>query len=111
RGSTSTRVTDMAQATAATRGSPKKTAARKSAAKKSAVKESAGKKPAAKATKKVAKGAARKAGRGTVRETDLPELSSPDKVLFPDTRTTKQDVWDDYMAVVSNRRAGIIGGP
>src|SRR5690606_17130056 len=111
RGSTTTRVTDMAQATAATRGSPKKTAARKSAAKKSAVKESAGKKPAAKATKKVAKGAARKAGRGTVRETDLPELSSPEKVLFPDTRTTKQEVWDYYMAVMDHLLPEIIGRP
>src|SRR5690606_16635341 len=68
RSSTSTRVTDMAQATAATRGTTKKaakkSAVKKSAGKESALEESAAKKsPAKAATKKVAKSAARKSGR------------------------------------------------
>jgi len=37
---------------------------------------------------------------GRAKESDLPALSSPGKVLFPDDGITKQQVWDYYRAVM-----------
>ena len=107
RDSNSTRVIDMAQASAATRGSSKKAGTTKAVAKKAATKKAAAKE----ATKKVAKTAARKNGRGSKRDTSLPTLSSPDKILFPDTGTTKQEVWDYYTTVMDHLLPEIIGRP
>jgi bifunctional non-homologous end joining protein LigD len=42
---------------------------------------------------------------------DLPTLSSPTKILFPDTRITKQDVWDYYLAVADYLLPEIAGRP
>ncbi|MGY1409455.1 MULTISPECIES: DNA ligase D [unclassified Luteimonas] len=112
RDSTSTRVTDMAQATAATRGTSKKAGTTKAATKKVGTKTVGRKKAAAKgATKKAAQTAVGKNSRGPQRDTSLPTLSSPDKILFPDTGTTKQEVWDYYTAVMDHLLPEIIGRP
>lgn len=42
---------------------------------------------------------------------DLPKLSSPTKILFPESRITKQDVWDYYRAVADHLLPEIIGRP
>ena len=42
---------------------------------------------------------------------ELPALSSPDKVLFPADRVTKQDVWDYYLAVADYLLPEIEGRP
>lgn len=42
---------------------------------------------------------------------DLPELSSPTKLLFPDDRITKQDVWDYYLAMADHLLPEITGRP
>ena len=41
----------------------------------------------------------------------LPELSSPTKILFPDIRATKQQVWDYYLAVADHLLPEIAGRP
>ena len=65
-----------------------------------------------KATKstKAAKRAA-KAGKKGATKADLPKLSSPTKILFPDSRFTKQDVWDYYLAVADHLLPEIAGRP
>ncbi len=40
-----------------------------------------------------------------------PTLSSPTKVIFPDIKATKQDVWDYYTAVMDHLLPEIIGRP
>src|SRR5690606_12693609 len=100
RDSTSTRVTDMAEAsskrsTSRTGGAKARTGAAKVAAKK--------------ATKKPAK-ASRGAKRGKD-ASDLPTLSSPEKIVFPDAGITKQDVWDYYIAVMDHLLPEIVGRP
>ncbi|MDH5823962.1 DNA ligase D [Luteimonas sp. RD2P54] len=40
-----------------------------------------------------------------------PRLSSPDKLIFPDIRATKQDVADYYLAVMEHLLPGIAGRP
>jgi len=42
---------------------------------------------------------------------DLPKLSSPTKILFPESRITKQDVWDYYLAVADHLLPEIAGRP
>lgn len=42
---------------------------------------------------------------------DLPGLSSPTKLLFPDDRITKRDVWDYYLAVADHLLPEIAGRP
>ena len=44
-------------------------------------------------------------------EPSLPRLSSPGKILFPETRITKQDVWDYYLAVAGHLLPEIAGRP
>lgn len=61
---------------------------------------------AAKAGKAVAKKSSKSAAAA-----DLPRLSSPTKVLFPDSRITKQDVWDYYLAVADHLLPEIAGRP
>jgi len=68
------------------------------------------------ATKAAKKTAATKKGttkRATKQDNgrDLPKLSSPTKILFPDIRATKQDVWDYYEAVADHLLPEIAGRP
>src|SRR5690606_12970003 len=44
-------------------------------------------------------------------ERELPELSSPAKVMLPDIRATKQDVWDYYLTVSDHLLPEIAGRP
>ena len=44
-------------------------------------------------------------------EPSLPRLSSPGKILFPETRITKQEVWDYYLAVAGHLLPEIAGRP
>ena len=55
--------------------------------------------------------AAGKSARKSSRATDLPDLSSPAKMLFPESRITKQDVWDYYLAVADHLLPEIVGRP
>lgn len=45
------------------------------------------------------------------KERELPELSSPAKVMFPDIRATKQEVWDYYLTVADHLLPEIAGRP
>ncbi len=58
------------------------------------------------ASKKVGKG-----GKKAASDAELPKLSSPTKVLFPESRITKQDVWDYYLAVADHLLPEIVGRP
>src|SRR5690606_37778986 len=42
---------------------------------------------------------------------DLPALSSPGEVIYPDIKATKQDVWDYYEAVMEHLLPEIVGRP
>lgn len=64
---------------------------------------------AAKATPASKKAAKR--GKKSAPTTDLPKLSSPTKILFPESRITKQDVWDYYLAVADHLLPEIAGRP
>lgn len=64
---------------------------------------------AAKATTASKKAAKR--GKKSAAGTELPKLSSPTKILFPDSRITKQDVWDYYLAVADHLLPEIAGRP
>ena len=65
-----------------------------------------------KATKSTKAGkTAAKAGKKGATKADLPKLSSPTKILFPDSRITKQDVWDYYLAVADHLLPEIAGRP
>ena len=100
RDSTSTRVTDMAEA------SSKRSTSRTGGAK---VRTGAAKVAAKQATKKPAN-ASRGAKRGKD-ASDLPTLSSPEKIVFPDAGITKQEVWDYYIAVMDHLLPEIVGRP
>lgn len=64
----------------------------------------------AKATRK--KPVAAKAGKvAKAKGREFPTLSSPSKILFPDIRGTKQDVWDYYSAVSDYLLPEIAGRP
>ncbi|CAN7165527.1 DNA ligase D [Pseudoxanthomonas sp. LjRoot168] len=52
-----------------------------------------------------------KRGKRSVATTELPKLSNPTKILFPDSRISKQDVWDYYMAVADHLLPEIAGRP
>lgn len=65
-------------------------------------------KPSRKATKKPSAGRSAKSV-GEARTP--PKLSSPTKVIFPDIKATKQDVWDYYTAVMDHLLPEIIGRP
>lgn len=69
--------------------------------------------PAAKpAAKKAAKAAARRTRTPAARaDAELPTLSSPGKVLYPDDGITKQQVWDYYRAVMPWLLPEIVGRP
>lgn len=60
----------------------------------------------AKSSKKVTK-----RGKRGAATTELPKLSSPTKILFPDSRVTKRDVWDYYLAVADHLLPEIAGRP
>ncbi len=59
--------------------------------------------------------AAAKTGRKTSANTPSkrvpPELSSPEKIIFPDIKATKQEVWDYYQAVMDQLLPEVIGRP
>ena len=84
--------------------------AAKSARKPSVGPAKAAKAPAktAKASKKSSAGAAT-AANGPARQP--PRLSSPTKILYPDIRATKQDVWDYYTAVMDHLLPEVQGRP
>src|SRR5690606_12134112 len=84
------------------------------------------KKATKKATKKVAKGAAKKTAKKAAKKTAArkaparrggsagrapPALTSPTKILFPDIRATKQEVYDYYAAVMDHLLPEIAGRP
>lgn len=52
-----------------------------------------------------------KRGKKSAAATELPKLSSPTKILFPESRITKQDVWDYYLAVADHLLPEIAGRP
>ena len=62
----------------------------------------------AKATKKASVGAATAANRPG---RPLPKLSSPTKLLYPDIRATKQDIWNYYTAVMDHLLPEVQGRP
>ena len=114
RDSTSTRVPDMAQAssrrsTSRAGGAKPRTGESTMAAKKVA------KKVAKKATTKATKNPATRQAPGGARRgkdaSDLPTLSSPEKIVFPEDRLTKQDVWNYYAAVMDHLLPEIVGRP
>lgn len=65
-------------------------------------------KPSRKTTKKPSAGSSAKSA-GEARTP--PKLSSPTKIIFPDIKATKQDVWDYYTAVMDHLMPEIIGRP
>ena len=89
----------------ATRSRPAKKTTARAATKKASKAATATK--ATKAKKAAEPAAARKRGATD----DLPKLSSPTKVLFPDDRITKQQVWDYYLAVADHLLPEITGRP
>src|SRR5690606_41318894 len=56
----------------------------------------------------VAKGATKAGG---AREADRPTLSSPEKIIFPDIKATKREVWAYYRAVTDYLLPEIVGRP
>jgi bifunctional non-homologous end joining protein LigD len=122
---------DRMPAAARTEGSPMKKTTKKAIAAKATTKKAAAKKPATEKTaapaassravgKKAAtkKGATKKGSTATKTSrprtgsaADLPTLSSPTKVLFPDIRATKQEVWDYYLAIADHLLPEIVGRP
>jgi len=58
---------------------------------------------------KTMKAAPRKSA--TVKAAALPTLSSPSKVVFPDIKATKKEVWDYYLAVADELLPEIAGRP
>lgn len=75
------------------------------------VKKKAAKAPAKKVAKAAKKVAAKSVAIKKAAKRDMPTLSSPDKVLFPDIKATKQDVWDYYEAVAEFLLPEIKGRP
>jgi bifunctional non-homologous end joining protein LigD len=69
--------------------------------------ETAGATGATKPTKHTKKAAVKK----TPRKRDLPALTSPDKILYPDIGATKQDVWNYYAVVLDHLLPQIVGRP
>lgn len=65
--------------------------------------------PARSAADRAAKPGSRK-GKDVATRTP-PTLSSPSKVIFPDIKATKQDVWDYYSAVMDHLLPEIVGRP
>ncbi len=54
---------------------------------------------------------ATKAAKKESRQRQLPALSSPTKILFPDQKISKKDVWDYYLAVADHLLPEIAGRP
>jgi bifunctional non-homologous end joining protein LigD len=67
--------------------------------------------PAKKVTKPARKAATKASATQKAAKRDMPTLSSPDKVLFPDIQATKQDVWNYYEAVADLLLPEIKGRP
>ena len=105
-------------ATTAGAGAASRKAAGKKAAKTATKTATKATKTTTKATKTTTKTAAKtapgQAGRGrraAQGDAGLPTLSSPDKVLFPESGTTKQAVWNYYTAVMDHLLPEVVGRP
>jgi bifunctional non-homologous end joining protein LigD len=99
------RVRDDKPATAAALEQPEPVAVSAAdASKRAPVKKSASKRTANAATRSTAAASKRPARRRNAMAIDLdtsslPQLSSPDRVVYPDAGYTKQDVWNYYLSV------------
>ncbi|MCC8470884.1 DNA ligase D [Xanthomonas phaseoli] len=81
----------------------------KRAAKTRAAKDAVTQAPKRAATRATAP--ARKSAVATPSSAALPTLSSPTKLIYPDIRATKGDVWDYYQAVMDHLLPQIVGRP
>ncbi|MBV6812761.1 DNA ligase D [Xanthomonas campestris pv. passiflorae] len=101
------RIADLADSDAG--AGPAASSSAKRAAKKRAVKDAATQAPKRAATRATAP--ARKSAVATPSSAALPTLSSPTKLIYPDIRATKRDVWDYYQAVMDHLLPQIVGRP
>ncbi|MFW3176028.1 DNA ligase D [Xanthomonas phaseoli] len=101
------RIADLADSDAG--AGPAASSSAKRAAKKRAAKDAATQAPKRAATRATAP--ARKSAVATPSSAALPTLSSPTKLIYPDIRATKRDVWDYYQAVMDHLLPQIVGRP
>ncbi|MCC8532139.1 DNA ligase D [Xanthomonas phaseoli] len=101
------RIADLADSDAG--AGPAASSSAKRAAKKRAAKDVATQAPKRAATRATAP--ARKSAVATPSSAALPTLSSPTKLIYPDIRATKRDVWDYYQAVMDHLLPQIVGRP
>ncbi|MBO9857798.1 DNA ligase D [Xanthomonas sp. A1809] len=101
------RIADLADSDAGN-GPATPSSARRSATTRAA-KDSATQAPKRAATRATAP--ARKSAVATPSSAALPTLSSPTKLIYPDIRATKGDVWDYYQAVMDHLLPQIVGRP
>ncbi|WP_372166115.1 DNA ligase D [Xanthomonas axonopodis] len=101
------RIADLADSDAG-HGPATPSSARRSATTRAA-KDAATQAPKRAATRATAP--ARKSAVATPSSAELPTLSSPTKLIYPDIRATKGDVWDYYQAVMDHLLPQIVGRP
>ncbi|MBO9788886.1 DNA ligase D [Xanthomonas phaseoli] len=101
------RIADLADSDAG--AGPAASSSAKRAANKRAAKDAATQAPKRAATRATAP--ARKSAVATPSSAALPTLSSPTKLIYPDIRATKRDVWDYYQAVMDHLLPQIVGRP
>ncbi|MCF5964988.1 non-homologous end-joining DNA ligase, partial [Xanthomonas perforans] len=101
------RIADLADSDAGN-GPATPSSARRSATTRAA-KDAATQAPKRAATRATAP--ARKSAVATPSSAALPTLSSPTKLIYPDIRATKGDVWDYYQAVMDHLLPQIVGRP
>ncbi|WP_017159207.1 DNA ligase D [Xanthomonas phaseoli] len=101
------RIADLADSDAG--AGPAASSSAKRAANKRAAKDVATQAPKRAATRATAP--ARKSAVATPSSAALPTLSSPTKLIYPDIRATKRDVWDYYQAVMDHLLPQIVGRP
>ncbi|ATS21601.1 ATP-dependent DNA ligase [Xanthomonas phaseoli pv. phaseoli] len=101
------RIADLADSDAG--AGPAASSSAKRAPKKRAAKDAATQAPKRAATRATAP--ARKSAVATPSSAALPTLSSPTKLIYPDIRATKRDVWDYYQAVMDHLLPQIVGRP
>ncbi|MDH4908367.1 DNA ligase D [Xanthomonas euvesicatoria] len=101
------RIADLADSDAGN-GPATPSSARRSATTRAA-KDAATQAPRRAATRAAAP--ARKSAVATPSSAALPTLSSPTKLIYPDIRATKGDVWDYYQAVMDHLLPQIVGRP
>ncbi len=101
------RIADLADSDAG--NGPAASSSAKRSAKTRAAKNAVTQAPKRAATRATAP--ARKSAVATPSSTALPSLSSPTKLIYPDIRATKGDVWDYYGAVMDHLLPQIVGRP